>query len=93
MYLFPGSYKNFEDLESSLALKELELMLETAREQQQMQRKFLAAIQGIDMDKDNEAQSEFNRVKEKALANATGKSVDEVALDGLIDFVDEDELE
>jgi hypothetical protein len=46
-----GSWKNFEELEYSLTMPELIVILEQKRESEQNDRKFHAAIQGVDLDK------------------------------------------
>jgi hypothetical protein len=45
-----GHWKNFDELESNLSLEELTALLEVQRKQVNEHRKFLAAIQGIDLD-------------------------------------------
>lgn len=45
------AWKNFEELEESLTLAELDLLLSTIREDQKQTNVFLAGIQGIDLNK------------------------------------------
>lgn len=45
------AWKNFEDLEESLTLPELDFLLKTIREDKKETHVFLAAIQGIDLKK------------------------------------------
>lgn len=49
-----GHWKNFDELESNLSLEELTALLEVQRKQVNEHRKFLAAIQGIDLDAEDE---------------------------------------
>lgn len=49
-----GHWKNFDELESNLSLEELLALLEVQRKQTNDQRKFLAALQGIDLDEEPE---------------------------------------
>ncbi len=46
-----GIWKDYEDLETSLSMPELSVSLEAKRESDYQEKKFLAAIQGIDLDK------------------------------------------
>jgi hypothetical protein len=45
-----GIWKDYEELESSLCMQELSAILEAKREEDYQNKKFLAAIQGIDLD-------------------------------------------
>jgi len=48
-----GQWKNFDELESTLTVEELLKILDASREREHENRKFLAALKGIDLDKDN----------------------------------------
>lgn len=62
------TYKNFEDLEESLSLPELERLLEQIRIDKHEDRKFAAALKGIDIDEGQKSASQeaFDRVKARA---------------------------
>jgi hypothetical protein len=45
-----GHWKNFDELETNLSLPELLALLESSRKQIEDERRFLAAIQGVDLD-------------------------------------------
>lgn len=45
-----GIWKDYDDLESSLCMQELSAILEAKRDQDYEEKKFLAAIQGVDLD-------------------------------------------
>ena len=45
-----GIWKDYEDLETSLCMQELSAILESKREADYQDKKFLAAIQGVDLD-------------------------------------------
>lgn len=67
-----GSWKNTDELEESLCLPELLKILETQAEKERRHQRFLAAIQGIDLDNgknrlDNE--DEGNRISEVEAAS------------------------
>lgn len=58
-------------------MPELLATLDSYREQKERDRKFLAAIQGIDLDAgDNKEERDFNEVKRRAKAKASGKDPD-----------------
>jgi hypothetical protein len=46
-----GAWKNFEELEMSITMSELLAIIERGRELDYEEKKFLAAIQGVDLDK------------------------------------------
>lgn len=48
-----GIWKDFGDLEDNLSMAELTAILTAQREQEHRRNKFLAAIQGIDLDEGN----------------------------------------
>jgi hypothetical protein len=50
-----GHWKNYDELESNLSLDELMATLNAARDREKRERKFLAAIQGIELDDDEES--------------------------------------
>ena len=45
-----GSWKNFDDLESNISMPELMAILESTRELDYSEKKFMAAMQGVDLD-------------------------------------------
>jgi hypothetical protein len=45
-----GAWKNFEELETSISMPELMIILESVRELDYNEKKFLAAMQGVDLD-------------------------------------------
>lgn len=82
-----GIWKNVEDLEESLNLPELELVVTQAREREMRHNRFMAAIQGIDIDKDSEdsAKRRVEEMKQRVAAEKAGVSQDhfEMGLFGL----------
>jgi hypothetical protein len=70
-----GNWKNFEDLEESLSLQELDLILKHKRESERNQQKFLAAIQGIDLSKNdkNEVQERLDEVRRRVAEHNLGE--------------------
>lgn len=70
-----GNWKNFEELETSLCLTELIEILSTQRELSYEERKFAAAVQGIDLEKDsNKGQKEWEDLKARVYSK--GKATD-----------------
>lgn len=74
-----GSWKSIEELEEHLTLPELNLLLEVTGDKEASKREFLAAIQGIDINKNKDKQdSKFEDVKRRAYAKALGVSEDRI---------------
>lgn len=74
-----GNWKNIEELEDSLTLEELKLILDSYRKQEMRNHKFFAALKGIDLDKEQakDAEAEFLRVKQKVDARLSGMNEEE----------------
>jgi hypothetical protein len=91
--LLIGSWKNIEELESSLNLEELEAVVKAARDREHRTNKFLAALKGIDIDKDSQssAQERVEELKRKVELQRLGaKKVEKKELmDFGIDVVEE----
>lgn len=56
-----GHWKNYDDLESSLSVEELIVTLNAMREKETNERKFLAALKGIDLDKGSSGSEEVEK--------------------------------
>lgn len=72
-----GVWKNFEELELSLSMAELMLLLESKRELDYQEKKFFAAIQGVDLDKQTgkgDGQNAWEKMKAKVFSG--GKTSD-----------------
>ena len=72
-----GSWKNYEELELSMSMPELMLTISTKRELDYNEKKFFAAIQGVDLDKGSEeerGQVEWERLKARVFSG--GKTDD-----------------
>ena len=89
-----GIWKNYDELEEEMTVDELNLTLEAMREQEWENRKFTAALKGVDLGKlRGNDQNRFEQVKQRALAKASGKSEAEAEFAGLgfgVDVEDED---
>jgi hypothetical protein len=81
-----GIWKDYEELEVSLSMPELMLTLESKRDLDYQEKKFLAAMQGVDLDK-NSGNSSGNKWEEmKAKVFSGGKAAnsnDVLALQGV----------
>jgi len=78
-----GIWKNIEELEESINLDELRVILKASNEREMRHNRFMAAIQGIDIDKDDEAESQeaFERAQRRAEARLSGRSENEIEFD------------
>jgi translation initiation factor 1 (eIF-1/SUI1) len=78
-----GIWKDYEELESSLSMPELTTTLNSKREIEHTERKFLAAIQGVDLDKNGSEQDKWEKMKAKHFSGgATNDANDIVAYQG-----------
>lgn len=78
-----GIWKNYEELESSISMPELLKTLEVRRELDYTEKKFLAGIQGIDLDKQSGKQDAWEEMKARVFSKGkTNNPNDIVALQG-----------
>lgn len=81
-----GIWKDYQELETSLSMPELMATLEISRELDYTEKKFMAAIQGVDLDKESgssRGQKEWEDMKARVFSGGkTGDSNDIVALQG-----------
>lgn len=81
-----GIWKDYEDLESSLSMPELTATLNAKREAEYAEKKFLAAIQGVDLDEQSGRKQEDPWEAMKARVFSRGQASDSndvLALQGL----------
>jgi hypothetical protein len=67
-----GIWKDYEDLESSLCMQELSAILEAKREADYEEKKFLAAIQGVDIEANAEKKDKWEEMKARVAAKVSG---------------------
>ena len=72
----PGAWKNFKELEENLSLPELEQILASAQDIEYQNRKFAAALKGVDLD-ENASNARFDEIKAKTDAQLAGMTQDE----------------
>jgi hypothetical protein len=81
-----GIWKDYSELENSLSMPELLVTLSIKRELDYSEKKFLAAIQGVDLDKQSgqsRGQKEWEDMKARVFSKGTAKdSNDILALQG-----------
>lgn len=71
-----GAWKNIEELEESLSLPELDFFLKALRESQKETNVFLAAIQGIDLNKHygNNVEDKRKEIERRAAERIAGSA-------------------
>lgn len=79
-----GIWKDYEELETSLSMPELTATLNAKREADYSEKKFLAAIQGIDLDKQSNQRNEWEDMKARVFSKGqTSDAKDVLALQGV----------
>lgn len=78
-----GVWKSYDELEKSLSMPELLASLGSRRELDYEEKKFLAAIQGVDLDKQSGKQDEWEEMKARVFSKGqASNSNDVLALQG-----------
>lgn len=90
-----GHWKNFEEIEENLTLKEVEVILKAARDQEYHRQKFAAALKGVNLDENKTSSDEeeptFEDIKRRAQARLTGISEEQLEFADIgIAIVEED---
>jgi hypothetical protein len=80
-----GIWKNVAELEESITLEELELILDAHREQVHANQKFFAALKGIDLDapSQDEVNDRMERVRNRAAARLKGANPEHADLESM----------
>lgn len=76
-----GKWKNFQEIEESLSLPELEHVVTAAREKEMRNNRFMAALKGVNLDEDT-AVDKVEEMKRRIEAERAGVSVE------ALDFMD-----
>lgn len=76
-----GIWKDYEELESSLSMPELSAILEAKRDQDYNEKKFFAAIQGVDLDKQSgrQEQDPWEAMKARVFSGGTVQDGNDIA--------------
>ena len=69
-----GIWKDYQELEESISMPELMATLSSNRDLDYQEKKFLAAIQGVDLDKNSNRQNEWENLKARVFSK--GKTSD-----------------
>jgi hypothetical protein len=78
-----GIWKDYEELELSLSMPELMTTLEIKRELDYNEKKFLAAMQGVDLDKQNGKQDAWEEMKARVFSGGKARDANDItALQG-----------
>jgi hypothetical protein len=78
-----GIWKDYDELESSMSMQELTATLKIKRELDYSDKKFSAAMQGVDLDKNNGSGNEWEDMKARVFSKgAAGDGNDILALQG-----------
>lgn len=79
-----GIWKDFDELERSISMPELTKILEVKREQQYDQNKFMAALQGVDLDKQGKKSNAWEDLKARVFSKGQAKDGNDIlALQGV----------
>jgi hypothetical protein len=79
-----GIWKDYEELESSMSMQELTATLESKREEDYAHKKFLAAMQGVDLDKGKSGGNKWEEMKARVFSGGKANgSNDILALQGV----------
>jgi len=76
-----GIWKDYQELETSLSMPELMATLEVSRELDYTEKKFLAAIQGVDLDKNSESgrgQKEWEDMKARVFSKGQSNDSNDI---------------
>lgn len=73
-----GIWKDYEELEASLSMPELTATLNAKRENDYNEKKFLAAIQGIDLDKQSNKNNAWEDMKARVFSKGQATSANDV---------------
>lgn len=78
-----GIWKDYQELEESISMPELMATLSSNRELDYQEKKFLAAMQGVDLDKNSNRQKEWEDLKARVFSKGqTSDSNDVLSLQG-----------
>jgi hypothetical protein len=73
-----GIWKNFEELESSISMPELTLLLSTKRDLEYQQKKFDAAMQGVNLDEETDKSDPWEDMKARVFSGGKAKDSNDI---------------
>lgn len=78
-----GIWKDYDELERSLSMQEITSILNIKREEDYAHKKFLAAMQGVDLDKNNDRSNAWEEMKARVFSKGKAANANDiVALQG-----------
>lgn len=72
-----GHWKNFDELESNLSIEELNAVVDAIRKKDYEEKKFLAALQGVDLEEQSRGPEDVSELKNSRLSKEEGFGVGE----------------
>jgi hypothetical protein len=79
-----GIWKDYNELESSLSMQELTAILNVKREEDYAHKKFLAAMQGVDLDKNTSKSNAWEELKARVYSKGQATDANDIlALQGV----------
>jgi hypothetical protein len=79
-----GIWKDYEELECSMSMPEIMSTLSVKRELDYAEKKFLAAMQGVDLDKQSGKKNEWEELKARVYSNGEANNANDIlALQGV----------
>jgi hypothetical protein len=72
-----GHWKNFDELESNLSLDELNALLTASREKEEREMRFLAAVNGVELEDSAEEPDDVSALNNSRLASQEGFGINE----------------
>ena len=72
-----GHWKNFDELESNLSIEELNAVVDAIRKKDYEEKKFLAALQGVDLEEQGREPEDISDLKNARLSKEEGFGVNE----------------
>lgn len=73
-----GAWKSFDDLESNISMPELIQILEQKRDSEYNEKKFFAAIQGVDLDKQSKRTDAWEEMKSRVFSGGQTNNPDDI---------------
>lgn len=73
-----GIWKDYEDLETSLSMPELVATLESKRELDYQEKKFLAAMQGVDLDEQSGKKNAWEEMKARVFSGGEAANANDI---------------
>jgi hypothetical protein len=73
-----GIWKDYDELESSLSMEELVVTLNAKRDADYQDKKFMAAMQGVDLDKQSGKQNEWEEMKARVFSKGKASNANDI---------------